>query len=170
MPNKEYIMKSLADSMGLPTDDPIIAIRRKLIRFGARVDREGMEMSDIRFFRTGCTEERHYMANAVYVVALEAEDLDFILDVEYLLIRQGRNGVKGLGVHAMALDCIIASVPSQAPCTNGKTDNMCQRVIIEPPIAALMKHSAYNVISGRRYKLVRKSQFEPETLPLSFGE
>lgn len=87
-PSKSGVIGLLAAALGRTRADDLSDLSR--LRFGVRVDKEGMLLRDYHTVykpKEGKTEltDRYYLSDAVFLVGLESEDMDFLIMLEQAL-------------------------------------------------------------------------------------
>lgn len=84
-PTKSGVIGMIAAAMGIQrNDDPSKLEPLNALRFGVRVEREGKLLKDFHMVhemvdkKDSHVTERYYLSDAVFIVALESDDKDFI--------------------------------------------------------------------------------------------
>lgn len=82
-PTKSGVIGLLAAALGRKREDPIDDLCK--LKFGVRVDQEGQLLCDFhtaRSVKQTYVTKRYYLSDAVFLVALESDDKDFLLQLE----------------------------------------------------------------------------------------
>ena len=81
-PTKSGVVGMLAAALGIQrNDDPKKLEPLTALRFGVRAEKEGRLLKDFHMVhspKTTDVTERHYLSDAVFLVALESEDIAFL--------------------------------------------------------------------------------------------
>lgn len=83
VPTKSGIIGLLAAALGRRRDESLEDLNR--LRFGVRVDQEGKLLRDFHMVhgeKASYLTTRYYMADAVFVAALESDDMEFLKKLE----------------------------------------------------------------------------------------
>ncbi len=91
-PTKSGVIGLLAAALGLRRDEEKALQRLNGLRFGVRVDQEGKLLADyqtVKKIRKSKTESyvtwRYYLSDAIFLVGLESEDADFLIELNSAL-------------------------------------------------------------------------------------
>lgn len=133
-PTKSGVIGLAAAALGIRRDEDTRLAELAAMRFGVRIDHEGVMMRDFHTARTSSTAyvtQRYYLSDAVFVAGLESEDealLNRIADAlahPVFPLYLGRRscppaGPLCMGVVPAALEDALAAAPLQAgSATNG---------------------------------------------------
>ena len=127
-PTKSGVIGLAAAALGIRRDEDTRLAELAAMRFGVRIDREGVMMRDFHTARTSSTAyvtQRYYLSDAVFVAGLESEDealLNRIADAlahPVFPLYLGRRscppaGPLCMGVVPAALEDALAAAPLQA--------------------------------------------------------
>lgn len=89
-PTKSGVIGMIAAAMGIKRCDEKGLERLSKLRFGVRVDKEGKLVKDFHMVRQmkngklgdSHLTERYYLSDAVFIVALETEDMELLKEIE----------------------------------------------------------------------------------------
>ena len=112
-PTKSGVVGMLAAALGIQrNDDPKKLEPLTALRFGVRVEKEGRFLKDFHMVhspKTTDVTERHYLSDAVFLVALESEDTVFLQKIAealqhpvyplYLAENRARRHFRSYGVY-----------------------------------------------------------------------
>lgn len=133
-PTKSGVIGLAAAALGIRRDEDTRLAELAAMRFGVRIDREGVMMRDFHTARTSSTAyvtQRYYLSDAVFVAGLESEDEALLNRIAVALAHPvfplylGRRscppaGPLCMGVVPAALEDALAAAPLQAgAATNG---------------------------------------------------
>ena len=80
-PSKSGVVGLVAAAMGIRRDEKEALKPIAALRFGVRVDREGVMMRDYhtaKSMKSAYVTNRYYLADAVFVAGLESDDIEFL--------------------------------------------------------------------------------------------
>lgn len=134
-PTKSGVIGLIASALGLRRDAPLDELNR--LRFGVRVDREGVLLRDLHTVRkdknTSYMTTRYYLSDAVFLVGLHSDDEALMQRLEHAVrnpahpLFLGRRscppeGRVCLGLRQMPLEEALKSEPSLIPPKPSKPD------------------------------------------------
>lgn len=140
-PTKSGVVGLLAAALGLRRDAPLDALTS--LRFGVRVDREGVVLRDyhmVRGEKSAYVTRRYYLCDAVFLVGVSGEDETLMQRLEEAIRRPafplflGRRscppeGRVSLGLRAESLEDALTREPCLAP---GKRPEKVRMVLEDP--------------------------------------
>lgn len=127
-PTKSGVIGLIASALGLRRDAPLDELNR--LRFGVRVDREGVLLRDLHTVRkdknTSYMTTRYYLSDAVFLIGLHSDDEALMQRLEHAVCNPahplflGRRscppeGRVCLGLRQMPLEEALKSEPSLIP-------------------------------------------------------
>ena len=138
-PSKSGVIGLVAAALGIRRDENEKIERLSGLRFGVRVDKEGVMIRDYHIAKSGkdtYVTNRYYLSDAVFVVGLESTDEGILYQIEEALshpvfpLYLGRRscpptGKLSLGITPLSLEEALSSAPIQ----NEKADAV--RIVIE---------------------------------------
>ena len=146
-PTKSGVIGLIASALGLRRDAPLDELNR--LRFGVRVDREGVLLRDLHTVRkdknTSYMTTRYYLSDAVFLVGLYSDDEALMQRLEYAArnpahpLFLGRRscppeGRVCLGLRQMPLEETLKSEPSLIPPKPSKPDEPQRaRIVLDDP-------------------------------------
>ena len=129
-PSKSGVVGLLAAALGRKRNEPVDDLAR--LRFGVRVDREGILQKDFHMARgekASYVTNRYYLADAIFLVGVESDDADFLNRLH-----------EALNHPAFPLYLGRRSCPATLPLTLGiRKEGLRVALIGEPPLANLKK-------------------------------
>ena len=146
-PTKSGVIGLIASALGLRRDAPLDELSR--LRFGVRVDREGVLLRDLHTVRkdknTSYMTTRYYLSDAVFLVGLYSDDETLMQRLEHAVrnpahpLFLGRRscppeGRVCLGLRQMPLEEALKSEPSLIPPKPSKPDEPQRaRIVLDDP-------------------------------------
>ncbi len=146
-PTKSGVIGLIASALGLRRDAPLDELNR--LRFGVRVDREGVLLRDLHTVRkdknTSYMTTRYYLSDAVFLVGLYSDDETLMQRLEHAVrnpahpLFLGRRscppeGRVCLGLRQMPLEEALKSEPSLIPPKPSKPDEPQRaRIVLDDP-------------------------------------
>lgn len=146
-PTKSGVIGLIASALGLRRDAPLDELNR--LRFGVRVDREGVLLRDLHTVRkdknTSYMTTRYYLSDAVFLVGLYSDDENLMQRLERAVrnpahpLFLGRRscppeGRVCLGLRQMPLEEALKSEPSLIPPKPSKPDEPQRaRIVLDDP-------------------------------------
>ena len=146
-PTKSGVIGLIASALGLRRDAPLDELSR--LRFGVRVDREGVLLRDLHTVRkdknTSYMTTRYYLSDAVFLVGLHSDDEALMQRLEHAVrnpahpLFLGRRscppeGRVCLGLRQMPLEEALKSEPSLIPPKPSKPDEPQRaRIVLDDP-------------------------------------
>ena len=146
-PTKSGVIGLIASALGLRRDAPLDELSR--LRFGVRVDREGVLLRDLHTVRkdknTSYMTTRYYLSDAVFLVGLYSDDEALMQRLEHAVrnpahpLFLGRRscppeGRVCLGLRQMPLEETLKSEPSLIPPKPSKSDEPQRvRIVLDDP-------------------------------------
>lgn len=146
-PTKSGVIGLIASALGLRRDAPLDELNR--LRFGVRVDREGVLLRDLHTVRkdknTSYMTTRYYLSDAVFLVGLHSDDEALMQRLEHAVrnpahpLFLGRRscppeGRVCLGLRQMPLEEALKSEPSLIPPKPSKSDEPQRvRIVLDDP-------------------------------------
>ena len=146
-PTKSGVIGLIASALGLRRDAPLDELNR--LRFGVRVDREGVLLRDLHTVRkdknTSYMTTRYYLSDAVFLVGLYSDDEALMQRLEHAVrnpahpLFLGRRscppeGRVCLGLRQMPLEETLKSEPSLIPPKPSKSDEPQRvRIVLDDP-------------------------------------
>ena len=146
-PTKSGVIGLIASALGLRRDAPLDELNR--LRFGVRVDREGVLLRDLHTVRkdknTSYMTTRYYLSDAVFLVGLYSDDEALMQRLEHAVrnpahpLFLGRRscppeGRVCLGLRQMPLEEALKSEPSLIPPKPSKPDEPQRaRIVLDDP-------------------------------------
>ena len=146
-PTKSGVIGLIASALGLRRDAPLDELNR--LRFGVRVDREGVLLRDLHTVRkdknTSYMTTRYYLSDAVFLVGLYSDDEALMQRLEHAVrnpahpLFLGRRscppeGRVCLGLRQMPLEEALKSEPSLIPPKPSKSDEPQRvRIVLDDP-------------------------------------
>ena len=146
-PTKSGVIGLIASALGLRRDAPLDEFNR--LRFGVRVDREGVLLRDLHTVRkdknTSYMTTRYYLSDAVFLVGLYSDDEALMQRLEHAVrnpahpLFLGRRscppeGRVCLGLRQMPLEEALKSEPSLIPPKPSKPDEPQRaRIVLDDP-------------------------------------
>ena len=146
-PTKSGVIGLIASALGLRRDAPLDELNR--LRFGVRVDREGVLLRDLHTVRkdknTSYMTTRYYLSDAVFLVGLHSDDEALMQRLEHAVrnpahpLFLGRRscppeGRVCLGLRQMPLDEALKSEPSLIPPKPSKPgEPQRARIVLDDP-------------------------------------
>lgn len=88
-PSKSGVIGLVAAALGIPRQDQASLQKLAALRFGVRVDREGVMMRDFQMARlekVSYVTHRYYLADAVFVAGLESDDPELLEQIKQALL------------------------------------------------------------------------------------
>ena len=172
-PTKSGVVGLLAAAMGLRRDAPLDALTS--LRFGVRVDREGVVLRDyhmVRGEKSAYVTRRYYLCDAVFLVGVSGEDETLMQRLEEAVRRPafplflGRRscppeGRVSLGLRAESLEDALTREPCLAP---GKRAEKVRMVLEDPDGPAKLADLPLSFSPFRReygYRAARECWREP---------
>lgn len=146
-PTKSGVIGLIASALGLRRDAPLDELNR--LRFGVRVDREGVLLRDLHTVRkdknTSYMTTRYYLSDAVFLIGLHSDDEALMQRLEHAVrnpahpLFLGRRscppeGRVCLGLRQMPLEEALKSEPSlipPKPFTSGEPQRA--RIVLDDP-------------------------------------
>lgn len=146
-PTKSGVIGLIASALGLRRDAPLDELNR--LRFGVRVDREGVLLRDLHTVRkdknTSYMTTRYYLSDAVFLVGLYSDDEALMQRLEHAVrnpahpLFLGRRscppeGRVCLGLRQMPLEEALKSEPSLIPPKPSKPGELQRaRIVLDDP-------------------------------------
>ena len=146
-PTKSGVIGLIASALGLRRDAPLDELNR--LRFGVRVDREGVLLRDLHTVRkdknTSYMTTRYYLSDAVFLIGLYSDDEALMQRLEHAVrnpahpLFLGRRscppeGRVCLGLRQMPLEEALKSEPSLIPPKPSKPDEPQRaRIVLDDP-------------------------------------
>ncbi len=146
-PTKSGVIGLIASALGLRRDAPLDELNR--LRFGVRVDREGVLLRDLHTVRkdknTSYMTTRYYLSDAVFLIGLYSDDETLMQRLEHAVrnpahpLFLGRRscppeGRVCLGLRQMPLEEALKSEPSLIPPKPSKSDEPQRvRIVLDDP-------------------------------------
>lgn len=146
-PTKSGVIGLIASALGLRRDAPLDELSR--LRFGVRVDREGVLLRDLHTVRkdknTSYMTTRYYLSDAVFLIGLYSDDETLMQRLEHAVrnpahpLFLGRRscppeGRVCLGLRQMPLEEALKSEPSLIPPKPSKPDEPQRaRIVLDDP-------------------------------------
>lgn len=146
-PTKSGVIGLIASALGLRRDAPLDELNR--LRFGVRVDREGVLLRDLHTVRkdknTSYMTTRYYLSDAVFLVGLYSDDEALMQRLEHAVrnpahpLFLGRRscppeGRVCLGLRQMPLEEALKSEPSLMPPKPSKSSEPQRaRIVLDDP-------------------------------------
>lgn len=146
-PTKSGVIGLIASALGLRRDAPLDELSR--LRFGVRVDREGVLLRDLHTVRkdknTSYMTTRYYLSDAVFLIGLYSDDEALMQRLEHAVrnpahpLFLGRRscppeGRVCLGLRQMPLEEALKSEPSLIPPKPSKPDEPQRaRIVLDDP-------------------------------------
>ena len=146
-PTKSGVIGLIASALGLRRDAPLDELNR--LRFGVRVDREGVLLRDLHTVRkdknTSYMTTRYYLSDAVFLVGLHSDDEALMQRLEHAVrnpahpLFLGRRscppeGRVCLGLRQMPLEEALKSEPSLIPPKPSKPGEPQRvRIVLDDP-------------------------------------
>ena len=146
-PTKSGVIGLIASALGLRRDAPLDELSR--LRFGVRVDREGVLLRDLHTVRkdknTSYMTTRYYLSDAVFLIGLYSDDEALMQRLEHAVrnpahpLFLGRRscppeGRVCLGLRQMPLEEAFKSEPSLIPPKPSKPDEPQRaRIVLDDP-------------------------------------
>ena len=146
-PTKSGVIGLIASALGLRRDAPLDELSR--LRFGVRVDREGVLLRDLHTVRkdknSSYMTTRYYLSDAVFLVGLYSDDETLMQRLEHAVrnpahpLFLGRRscppeGRVCLGLRQMPLEEALKSEPSLIPPKPSKPDEPQRaRIVLDDP-------------------------------------
>lgn len=123
-PTKSGVVGMLAAALGIQrNDDPKKLEPLTALRFGVRVEKEGRFLKDFHMVhspKTTDVTERHYLSDAVFLVALESEDTVFFAE--------NCRGIAASGLSVVSRQKIVpADTSDRMGCTGKKSGSSSER-------------------------------------------
>lgn len=146
-PTKSGVIGLIASALGLRRDAPLDELNR--LRFGVRVDREGVLLRDLHTVRkdknTSYMTTRYYLSDAVFLIGLHSDDEALMQRLEHAVrnpahpLFLGRRscppeGRVCLGLRQMPLEEALKSEPSLMPPKPSKPgESQRARIVLDDP-------------------------------------
>lgn len=146
-PTKSGVIGLIASALGLRRDAPLDELNR--LRFGVRVDREGVLLRDLHTVRkdknTSYMTTRYYLSDAVFLIGLHSDDEALMQRLEHAVrnpahpLFLGRRscppeGRVCLGLRQMLLEEALKSEPSLIPPKPSKPGEPQRvRIVLDDP-------------------------------------
>lgn len=146
-PTKSGVIGLIASALGLCRDAPLDELNR--LRFGVRVDREGVLLRDLHTVRkdknTSYMTTRYYLSDAVFLIGLHSDDEALMQRLEHAVrnpahpLFLGRRscppeGRVCLGLRQMPLEEALKSEPSLIPPKPSKPgEPQRARIVLDDP-------------------------------------
>ena len=146
-PTKSGVIGLIASALGLRRDAPLDELNR--LRFGVRVDREGVLLRDLHTVRkdknTSYMTTRYYLSDAVFLIGLHSDDEALMQRLEHAVCNPahplflGRRscppeGRVCLGLRQMPLEEALKSEPSLIPPKPSKPGEPQRvRIVLDDP-------------------------------------
>lgn len=146
-PTKSGVIGLIASALGLRRDAPLDELNR--LRFGVRVDREGVLLRDLHTVRkdknTSYMTTRYYLSDAVFLIGLHSDDEALMQRLEHAVrnpahpLFLGRRscppeGRVCLGLRQMPLEEALKSEPSLIPPKPSKPgETQRARIVLDDP-------------------------------------
>ncbi len=146
-PTKSGVIGLIASALGLRRDAPLDELNR--LRFGVRVDREGVLLRDLHTVRkdknTSYMTTRYYLSDAVFLIGLHSDDEALMQRLEHAVrnpahpLFLGRRscppeGRVCLGLRQMPLEEALKSEPSLIPPKPSKPgEPQRARIVLDDP-------------------------------------
>lgn len=146
-PTKSGVIGLIASALGLRRDAPLDELNR--LRFGVRVDREGVLLRDLHTVRkdknTSYMTTRYYLSDAVFLIGLHSDDEALMQRLEHAVCNPahplflGRRscppeGRVCLGLRQMPLEEALKSEPSLIPPKPSKPgEPQRARIVLDDP-------------------------------------
>lgn len=146
-PTKSGVIGLIASALGLRRDAPLDELNR--LRFGVRVDREGVLLRDLHTVRkdknTSYMTTRYYLSDAVFLIGLHSDDEALMQRLEHAVrnpahpLFLGRRscppeGRVCLGLRQMPLEEALKSEPSLIPPKPSKPgETQRARIVLDEP-------------------------------------
>lgn len=146
-PTKSGVIGLIASALGLRRDAPLDELNR--LRFGVRVDREGVLLRDLHTVRkdknTSYMTTRYYLSDAVFLIGLHSDDEALMQRLEHAVrnpahpLFLGRRscppeGRVCLGLRQMPLEEALKSEPSLIPPKPSKPgESQRARIVLDDP-------------------------------------
>ena len=146
-PTKSGVIGLIASALGLRRDAPLDELNR--LRFGVRVDREGVLLRDLHTVRkdknTSYMTTRYYLSDAVFLIGLHSDDEALMQRLEHAVrnpahpLFLGRRscppeGRVCLGLRQMPLEEALKSEPSLIPSKPFKPgEPQRARIVLDDP-------------------------------------
>ena len=153
-PTKSGVIGLLAAALGLRRDEEKALQHLNRLRFGVRVDQEGKLLADYQTVKkVGKSKSenksyvtwRYYLADAIFLVGLESDDVDFLTELENALhtpvfpLFLGRRSCPPtfplcLGIRHAALDQTLREEPSLVPAWR-RESTAPVRLVLDAPLS-----------------------------------
>lgn len=146
-PTKSGVIGLIASALGLRRDAPLDELNR--LRFGVRIDREGVLLRDLHTVRkdknTSYMTTRYYLSDAVFLIGLHSDDEALMQRLEHAVrnpahpLFLGRRscppeGRVCLGLRQMPLEEALKSEPSLIPPKPSKPgESQRARIVLDDP-------------------------------------